>query len=117
MASLVIFLNKPNFFNTDLRQMLQSLGKFSVSGCIFNMCVIALTALFGFQKVYKGETIYYQGILSMDYSNVDMFKPMSQHYISVLFQGVAGIFYPFLNHQFIFPLISHLKKPTLKRVT
>ncbi len=38
------------------------------------------------------------------------------HYVSVLLQGVSGIFYTFLNPQFIFPLISHLKRPTIRRV-
>jgi amino acid permease len=32
-----------------------------------------------------------------------------------LLQGVSGIFFAFLNHQFIFPLISHLKRPTKRR--
>jgi amino acid permease len=29
---------------------------------------------------------------------------------------MCGLFYVFLNHQFVFPLISNLKKPTKKRV-
>lgn len=54
----------------------------------------------------------------MDYSNVHLFKPetFSLSYLSVFLQSISGIFYTFLNPQFIFPLISHLKKPTLKRV-
>lgn len=54
----------------------------------------------------------------MDYSNIHLFKPQtfSLTYLSVFLQGISGIFYTFLNPQFIFPLISHLKKPTLKRV-
>jgi amino acid permease len=54
----------------------------------------------------------------MDYSQVDLFKSdtLSQRYLSIFLQGISGIFYTFLNPQFIFPLISHLKRPTLKRV-
>lgn len=36
--------------------------------------------------------------------------------MGIALQGLSGIFFTFLNHQFIFPLISHLKRPTKKRV-
>jgi len=54
----------------------------------------------------------------MNYDNVDLFKDdtWSLSYLSIFLQGVSGIFYTFLNPQFIFPLISHLKRPTFKRV-
>jgi amino acid permease len=41
---------------------------------------------------------------------------MSPHYFPVLLQSMCGLFYVFLNHQFVFPLISNLKRPTKKRV-
>jgi amino acid permease len=52
----------------------------------------------------------------MDYSNVEAVPPLDSHYFSVFLQGLSGIFFIFLNHQFIFPLISNLKRPTKKRV-
>lgn len=72
----------------------------------------------GFTKHYKGEEIEYKSILEMDYSHVHLFKPetLSLRYLSIFLQGISGIFYTFLNPQFIFPLVSHLKRPTLKRV-
>lgn len=44
---LVIFFNRHNFFNKDLREMLHTLGTFSVSGVIFNMVVILITSITG----------------------------------------------------------------------
>lgn len=58
----------------------------------------------------------YEGILTMSFDGVVWSKEWSQRYFSVLLQAVSGIFYTFLNPQFIFPLISHLKRPTLHRV-
>jgi len=52
----------------------------------------------------------------MNYDNVDFFKEWSPHYLSIVLQGISGIFYTFLNPQFIFPLVSHLRRPTIKRV-
>lgn len=93
--------------------MLHSLGKFSVSGVIFCLVCIVLTSLTGFTRQVEDETVVYQSILAMDATNVQYFRPLS---VLVLLQSSSGIFFAFLNPQFVFPLISHLKKPTRKRV-
>jgi amino acid permease len=60
--------------------------------------------------------VEYKSVFTMDYQYVEFSKPLNSHYIVVLLQCISGIFYPFLNHQFIFPLLSNLKKPTKNRV-
>lgn len=52
----------------------------------------------------------------MNYDNVKMMPEFNSNYFAILLQGVSGIFFTFLNHQFIFPVISNLKKATKKRV-
>jgi amino acid permease len=52
----------------------------------------------------------------MDSSHIEWWKPWEGDYFYIWMQCIAGAFYTFLNHQFIFPLISHLKRPTKKRV-
>jgi len=47
VAFLVVYFNWKNFFNKDLREMLHSLGKFSVTGVVFNMIVIVGVAFTG----------------------------------------------------------------------
>jgi amino acid permease len=108
-----VALNYRNFFQEDLREMLHSLGKWSISGVVFCLICIMVTALTGFTRTVSGETLEYKSILSMDSSKVEFFEPLSG---IILLQSVSGIFYTFLNPQFIFPLISHLKRPTRKRV-
>lgn len=93
--------------------MLHSLGKFSVSGVIFCLVCIILTSITGFTRQINDESVVYKSIFSMNSSMVQYVKPIS---VLVLLQSMSGIFFAFLNPQFIFPLISHLKKPTRKRV-
>ena len=93
--------------------MLHSLGKFSVSGVIFCLVCIVLTSLTGFTRQVGGEAVIYRSILAMDAAAVEYFRPIS---VLALLQSTSGIFFAFLNPQFVFPLISHLKKPTRKRV-
>jgi len=80
------------------------------------MAFIVITAFVGFTKINNGVELHYKSIFTMDYSNVDVFEKLDSNYLQMLLQGLSGIFYTFLNHQFIFPVISHLKKPTRKRV-
>jgi hypothetical protein len=47
VAFIIVMLNWKNFFNKDLRDMLHSLGKFSVTGVVFNMIVIVAVAFTG----------------------------------------------------------------------
>lgn len=47
VACLIVYFNWRNFFNKDLREMLHSLGKFSVTGVVFNMIVIVGVAFTG----------------------------------------------------------------------
>jgi amino acid permease len=108
-----VALNYNNFFQDDLREMLHSLGKFSVTGVVFCLVCILITALTGFTKMVDGEPLEYKSILTMDSSKVEYLEPISG---MLLLQSISGIFYTFLNPQFVFPLISHLKKPTRKRV-
>lgn len=116
VAILNVVLNGKNFFQTDLREMLHSLGKFSVTGVVVCMCCLIFTAFVGFSKTVNNSVVEYKSIFTMDYQYVELFKPINPDYIAVLLQCVAGIFFPFLNHQFIFPLLSHLKRPTRNRV-
>ena len=116
MSVLNIGLNLKNFFVTDLSQMLQSLGKFSVTGVLICMSFIIITAVTGFSKTVNGDTLEYDSVFTMDYTHVQVFPSMSPQYLSILLQSMCGLFYVFLNHQFVFPLISNLKKPTKKRV-
>lgn len=53
LSVLNIVLNTKNFFQTDLTKMLNSLGKFSVSGVVISMTFIVLTAFGGFTKTVK----------------------------------------------------------------
>ena len=112
-AVALVALNANSFFKSDLRELLHSLGKFSVSGVIFCLVCIILTSVTGFTREVSGEAVVYKSIFSMNGAMVQYFKPISAQ---VLLQSMSGIFFPFLNPQFIFPLISHLKKPTRKRV-
>jgi uncharacterized membrane protein YidH (DUF202 family) len=50
VAILNVVLNGRHFFQTDLREMLQSLGKFSVTGIVVCMCCLIFTAIVGFSK-------------------------------------------------------------------
>lgn len=52
----------------------------------------------------------------MDYELVEWLKPLDGGYLQVFSQASAAIYFTYLNHQFVYPLISHLKKPTRKRV-
>lgn len=108
-----VALNYKNFFKDDLRELLHTLGKFSVSGVVFCLICIMVTALTGFSKMVNGELLEYKSILTMDSSKVEFLEPMTG---ILLLQSLSGIFFTFLNPQFVFPLISHLKKPTRKRV-
>jgi hypothetical protein len=47
VAVMIVMLNWRNFFNKDLREMLHILGKFSVTGVVFNMVVIVAVAFTG----------------------------------------------------------------------
>lgn len=57
VSVLNIVLNLKNFLVTDLSQMLQSLGKFSVTGVLICMSFIIITAVTGFSKTVNGETL------------------------------------------------------------
>lgn len=50
MSLLNVGLNFKHFFLTDLREMLHTLGKFSVTGVVFCMSLIVITAFTGFTK-------------------------------------------------------------------
>ena len=113
MALAHVAINYKNFFQEDLRELLHSLGKFSVTGTVFCLICILVTSLTGFTKTVNGEPLEYKSILSMDSSKVELFEPLTG---ILLLQSLSGIFYTFLNPQFVFPLISHLKRATRKRV-
>ena len=55
----IIAFNAKNFLLTDLTEMLQSLGKFSVTGVLICMSFIVITAVTGFTKKTKGELLDY----------------------------------------------------------
>ena len=113
VALLHVALNYKNFFQEDLRELLHSLGKFSITGTVFCLVCILVTSLTGFTKMVNGEPLEYKSILAMDSSKVEFFGALSG---MLLLQSLSGIFYTFLNPQFVFPLISHLKRATRKRV-
>lgn len=51
----------------------------------------------------------------MDYSNLEWFQPLSSYYIQVVLQGTASIYFVYLNHQYVFPLLNLLKRPSRHR--
>jgi hypothetical protein len=53
----------------------------------------------------------------MDYSLVEWWQPWDSNYLNIILQASTGVYFTMLNPQFVFPLISHLKKPTRKRVS
>jgi isochorismate hydrolase len=73
VALIHVALNYRNFFQEDLREMLHSLGKFSVTGVVFCMICILITALTGFTKTVNGEPLEYKSILTMDSSKAEFF--------------------------------------------
>lgn len=101
---------------TDLREVLNTAGKLSIIGVFLCIGLIYLTALFGFNRYFMEETVEFKSILTMDYSKVEWFKPLTSGYWDGLMQATASIYFTYLNHTYVFPLISHLKRPTRKRV-
>ena len=61
VAVLIVLLDMRNFFNKDLREMLHSLGMFSVSGVVFNMVVIVVTSFTGKAHFIKDSPKYTRG--------------------------------------------------------
>jgi hypothetical protein len=54
VSLLNLALNLKNFFQTDLTEMLNSLGKFSVTGVVICMSFVVLTSFTGFTKKVAG---------------------------------------------------------------
>jgi hypothetical protein len=53
--------------------MLQSLGKFSVTGVLICMSFIIITAITGFTKKVQGQLLDYDSVFTMDYTHVHGF--------------------------------------------
>lgn len=112
----MIVCNSKYLMMTDLREVLHTIGKSSIIGILFCMSIIWLTAVFGFNRRYQDTRIRYDSVFSMDYSQVEWFQEWDSRYMSIVLQATTGVYFTMLNPQFVFPLISHLKKPTRKRV-
>lgn len=112
----MISLNGKYLMMTNIKEVLGSIGKWSIAGILFCMSIIWLTTLFGFSREYEGQTIEYRSILEMDYSQVKWFHAWDSDYWGVLLQAAAGVYFTMLNPQFVFPMINHLKDPSRKRV-
>lgn len=113
---LMIVFNSKYLMMTDLKAVLNTIGKSSIVGILFCMSIIWLTAIFGFNRNYNGEVIEYKSVLAMDYTQVEWFQNWDSSYWTVLFQAATGVYFTMLNPQFVFPLISHLKRPNRRRV-
>lgn len=71
----------------------------------------------GFNRVIDGEeTVVYNGIFHIDFDNVKWSCSFIDDF-SVLMEGVAAIFFCYVSHQMVFPLVQDLKNPTKKRLT
>lgn len=71
---LMIVLNSKYLMMTDLKAVLNTIGKSSIVGIMFCMSIIWLTAIFGFNRNYNGEVIEYKSVLAMDGSKVEWFQ-------------------------------------------
>jgi hypothetical protein len=78
---------------------------------LFNVVVVVGTSLIGFnRKNGDAKPIVYHGIFGIDFSNLNWICSVDD--LSVLFQGVAAIFFCYVSHQMVFPLVQDLKNPT-----
>jgi hypothetical protein len=93
----------------DLREVLHSVGKFSFIGIVSCLLLVMLTALLGFTRSFNDQQLEFKSIFSMDYDHVAALPIFSTDYLSILLQGAAAVYFSFLNHQFVFPLIGHLQ--------
>lgn len=113
---LMILTNFKYLMMTNLRDVLHIVGKSSIIGVMFCVTIIWLTAIFGFDRSFNHQIVEYKSIFTIDYSKVEWFKSSDSNFWSVIFQAATGVYFTMLNPQFVFPLISHLKKPNRKRV-
>lgn len=97
--------------------MLEKAGRSSIIGVFFCSTIVFLTAFFGFTRDYHDSKLEYNSIFNMDYRHVSWFEPLNMNYFNIILQATAGVYFSMINPQFVFPLVSHLKRPTKKRVS
>lgn len=110
LLSLIFVLKK----NIAILQKVSIIGVLSV---IFSLFVIVITMFTGFQVPNCSDPeCNYQGITSLDWSNVQLFGEGGFRGFADQIQGLASLIFCYMNHQLVYPLLNDLTNPTKKRI-
>lgn len=75
--------------------------------------LVSLFFYLGFTRVDKdGVDVIYHGIFGRLSGSINWFSFNSINDFSVIFQGLAAIFFCYVCHQMVFPLVQDLSNPT-----